>query len=135
VVGHPRPRAATPLVAAVLSGGCSWPSPSRRSACTRERRLERDPGQPAVKQTYDRITKAFPGVAAAAEVVVKSDDVTKPRSPARSATCGRAPASTKTAIDPTSVEVSPNHRAATVVIPIAGDGTNDASIGRAGEGP
>jgi RND superfamily putative drug exporter len=118
-----------PLVAAVLSGGLlvalALPTLGLHTASAGSNAI---PDSLPVKQTYDRITKAFPGVAAAAEVVVKSDDVTKPEIAGAIRDLRASAASTKTAVDPTSVDVSPNHRAATVVIPIGGDGTDDASI-------
>jgi RND superfamily putative drug exporter len=118
-----------PLVAALLSGGLlvalALPTLGLHTASAGSNAI---PDSLPVKQTYDRITKAFPGVAASAEVVVKADDVTKPQVATAIRELQDRAKSTHVAIDPMSVDVSPNHRAATVMIPIAGKGTDDASI-------
>ena len=118
-----------PLVAALISGGLlvalAVPVLGMHTASAGSNAI---PQNMPVKQTYDRIAKAFPGVAASAEVVVKADDVTQPAvANAIHALQARATA-TKTAIDTTSVDVSPDHTVATVDIPIAGKGTDNQSI-------
>ena len=118
-----------PLVAALVSGGLlvalAVPVLGMHTASAGSNAI---PQNMPVKQTYDRIAKAFPGVAASAEVVVKADDVTKPAvANAIHALQARATA-TKTAIDTTSVDVSPDHTVATIDIPIAGKGTDNESI-------
>jgi uncharacterized membrane protein YdfJ with MMPL/SSD domain len=118
-----------PLVAAVLSAGVlaalAVPALGMHTASAGADAI---PANTPIKQTYDRITKAFPGVAASADVVVKADDVTKPQvASAIHALQARAKA-TGTAVDPTAVDISPDHTAATVAIPIAGKGTDSKSM-------
>jgi uncharacterized membrane protein YdfJ with MMPL/SSD domain len=118
-----------PLLAAVLSGGLlvalALPTLGLHTASAGSEAI---PQNLPVKQTYDRITKAFPGVAASAQVVVKADDVTKPQVASAIRALQARAASTKIAIDPTSVDVSPDRTAATVAIPIAGEGTDKTSL-------
>jgi RND superfamily putative drug exporter len=118
-----------PLVAAVLSAGLlaalAAPTLTMHTASAGSDAI---PDNIPVKQTFNRIEKAFPGVAASAEVVVKAADVTTPQvTRAIHALQARAVA-TKTAVDTTSVDVSPDHTVATIGIPIAGKGTDSASL-------
>src|SRR4051794_40248729 len=118
-----------PLVAAVVSAGLlvalAAPAIGMHTA---DAGADAIPSNLPVKQTYDRIAKAFPGVGASAAVVVKADDVTTPKvAGAIKALQDRATA-TGAAIDATSVDVSPDHTAATISIPIAGKGTDKASL-------
>jgi RND superfamily putative drug exporter len=118
-----------PLVAALISGGLlvalAVPVLGMHTASAGSNAI---PQNMPVKQTYDRIAKAFPGVAASAAVVVKADDVTKPAVASAIHELQARAAATKTAIDTTSVDVSPDHTVATVDIPIAGKGTDNQSI-------
>jgi RND superfamily putative drug exporter len=81
-----------------------------------------------VHKTYDRLTAAFPGQKASAGVVVKADDVTKPEVAGAIRQLEARAMATKTAIDTTSVDVSDDKQVAQVTIPIAGKGTDSASI-------
>jgi uncharacterized membrane protein YdfJ with MMPL/SSD domain len=67
-------------------------------------------------------------VAASAAVVVKADDVTEPAVAHAIHALQEKAAATKTAIDTTAVDVSPDHTVATVNIPIAGKGTDNTSL-------
>src|SRR5215210_122436 len=82
---------------------------------------------PVIK-TFDRITAAFPGEKAAATVVVKADDVTKPEVAGAIQLLEAKAAGTKTAVDTTDVEIAKDKTSAQVTIPIAGKGTDDPSM-------
>jgi uncharacterized membrane protein YdfJ with MMPL/SSD domain len=118
-----------PLVAAVLSAGLlvalAVPTLGMHTAAAGSNAI---PDNLPVKQTFNRITKAFPGVAASASVVVKADDVTKPQVASAIRALQERAVATKTAVDTTSVDISPNHTVATVDIPIAGKGTDNTSL-------
>jgi uncharacterized membrane protein YdfJ with MMPL/SSD domain len=117
-----------PLVAAVLSGGVllalALPTLGMHTASAGIDAIPKD--TPVIK-TFDRITAAFPGEKAAATVVVKADDVTKPEVAGAIKLLEAKAAGTKTAIDTTDVEIAPDKTSAQVTIPIAGKGTDDAS--------
>ena len=81
-----------------------------------------------VHRTYDRITAAFPGEKASAAVTVKADDVTAPEVAGAIQRLEARAMGTKTAIDTTDVEISDDKTVALVNIPIAGSGTNGASM-------
>lgn len=79
-------------------------------------------------QTYDRMQEAFPGTALPANVVVKAADVNAPvvrgaidRLEQQALASGRMQ-------EPITVDVSPDATVANVTIPIAGTGTDDASV-------
>jgi RND superfamily putative drug exporter len=80
-----------------------------------------------VMQVYDRIQGAFPGGGGPAVVVVSAPDVTKPQVAAGIAALRRAALASGVMHEPISVEVSASHRAARVLIPLAGKGTDTAS--------
>jgi uncharacterized membrane protein YdfJ with MMPL/SSD domain len=79
-------------------------------------------------QIYNRIQDAFPGEVIAATVVVKTDDVT---SPAATEAIGqlkwRALAS-ELVHEPIVVDINQSHTTATIALPIAGSGTDSASL-------
>src|SRR5215208_6592481 len=117
-----------PLLSAVVSGGIllalALPTLGLHTASAGIDAIPKD--TPVIK-TFDRITAAFPGEKAAATVVVKADDVTKPEVASAIQLLEAKAAGTKTAIDRTDVEIAKDKTSAQVTIPIAGKGTDDAS--------
>jgi uncharacterized membrane protein YdfJ with MMPL/SSD domain len=118
-----------PKVAAVLSAGVlvalAIPALTLHTASAGVDTIPKD--TPIIK-TYDRITAAFPGQKAALDVVVKADDVTKPAVAAGIKQLEARALGSKTAIDTTDVDISKDKTVAQVTIPIAGKGTDDASM-------
>jgi RND superfamily putative drug exporter len=86
------------------------------------------PKDTPVIQTYNRLTAAFPGDKAAANVVVKAKDVTAPEVAGAIQRLEARAAGTKVATDATDVTISKNKTVAQVMIPIAGKGTDEASV-------
>jgi RND superfamily putative drug exporter len=76
---------------------------------------------------YDRAQAAFPGKPLPAVVAVSAADVTARPVAAGIAALRRAALATGRMHEPISVEVSRSHRAARVLIPLAGEGTDAAS--------
>jgi RND superfamily putative drug exporter len=118
-----------PGVAAVLSAGVlvalTIPALSMHTASAG---VDSIPKDNPVHQTYDRLTAAFPGEKAAAEVTVKADDVTAPAVAGAIQKLEAKALATKTAIDTTMVEISDDKSVAQVIVPIAGKGTDDPSM-------
>jgi RND superfamily putative drug exporter len=83
-----------------------------------------------VMQVYERVQKTFPGGGGPAVVVVSASDVTQPRVTAAIAALKRAALASGQMHEPISVEASTSHKAARVLIPLAGKGT-DARSNRA----
>jgi uncharacterized membrane protein YdfJ with MMPL/SSD domain len=86
------------------------------------------PKDTPVMKTYDRLTAAFPGDKAAANVVVKAKDVTTPEVAGAIQRLEARAAGTKVATDATDVTISKNKTVAQVIIPISGKGTDPASV-------
>jgi uncharacterized membrane protein YdfJ with MMPL/SSD domain len=86
------------------------------------------PKDTPVMKTYDRLTAAFPGDKAAANVVVKAKDVTTPEVAGAIQRLEARAAGTKVATDATDVTISKNKTVAQVMIPISGKGTDPASV-------
>jgi uncharacterized membrane protein YdfJ with MMPL/SSD domain len=80
-----------------------------------------------VMKVYERVQRTFPGGAGPAVVVVSAPDVTRPQVTAGIAALERAALATGRMHQPVSVEASASHRAARVLIPLAGKGTDAAS--------
>jgi uncharacterized membrane protein YdfJ with MMPL/SSD domain len=80
-----------------------------------------------IMKTYDRMQEAFPGNGIPAVVAVQSDDVTTPSVAGQIESLQRKALATREFERPTSVSVSPNHRVATVDLPMVGSGTDDRS--------
>ena len=78
-------------------------------------------------QTYDRIQAAFPGGPLPATVAVEADDVTAPEVQAAIRDLRTEALATGRMADPIDVQVSPNRRVATISVPLAGKGTDEAS--------
>jgi uncharacterized membrane protein YdfJ with MMPL/SSD domain len=80
-----------------------------------------------VMKVYDRVQEAFPGGPLPAIVAVSAPDVTAPQVAAGIEALKRAALATSQMQEPISVDVSGSRRAARVAIPLAGEGTDDAS--------
>jgi RND superfamily putative drug exporter len=80
-----------------------------------------------VMKVYERVQKTFPGGAGPAVVVVSANDVTRPQVTAGIAALKRAALATGQMREPISVEASASHKAARVLIPLAGKGTDETS--------
>jgi RND superfamily putative drug exporter len=118
-----------PLVAALISGGVlvalALPTIGLHTASAG---IDAIPKDTPVIQTYDRLTAAFPGEKAAAQVLVKADDVTTPEVAGAIQRLEARAMGSKTAVDATNVEIAEDKSAAEVTIPIAGKGTDEASL-------
>jgi uncharacterized membrane protein YdfJ with MMPL/SSD domain len=118
-----------PKVAATLSAGVlvalAIPALGMHTASAGVDAIPKD--TPVIK-TFDRLTAAFPGEKAALGVVVKADDVTKPEVASAIGQLEARALGTKTAVDTTDVEISKDKTVANVTIPIAGKGTDGASM-------
>jgi RND superfamily putative drug exporter len=118
-----------PVVSVVLAGGLllalSFPVLGMHTALPGNESLSRD--LPAV-QTYDRIQAAFPSESSPVAVVVKADDVTVPKVTGAIADLGSRTAEQKELYTgKPEVEVSDDGTVATIMVPAAGDGTNELS--------
>jgi uncharacterized membrane protein YdfJ with MMPL/SSD domain len=83
-----------------------------------------------VVQTYTRIEKAFPGAPQPAVVVVKSNDVTSPRTQSAIAELRRRALASGVMKQPIRTFVNPDHTVARIEVPLVGNG-NDAAAVRA----
>ncbi|MGY1605301.1 MMPL family transporter [Geodermatophilus sp. SYSU D00815] len=81
----------------------------------------------AVVQTYERITGAFPGGPAPAEVVIEADDVTAPEVRAAIADLRAQALATGRMNEPIGVETNAAGTVAVVTVPLIGDGEEEAS--------
>ena len=80
-----------------------------------------------IVRTYDRIQKAFPGGSEPAYVGVQAPDVRAASVQRAVAELIREASQTKGLLHPVTVQQSNDHKAETVSIPLAGDGTNATS--------
>jgi uncharacterized membrane protein YdfJ with MMPL/SSD domain len=80
-----------------------------------------------IMKVYDRVQATFPGGAGPAVVVVTASDVTRPDVARGVAALKRAALATGQMHEPISVEASASKRAARVLIPLAGKGTDPKS--------
>jgi len=78
-------------------------------------------------QTYNDVQTAFPGDGDPAIVAIKADDVTSPETRAAIADFKKEAVASGQASMPMNVEVNPDNTVATITVPIAGDGSNQAS--------
>ena len=81
-----------------------------------------------VVQTYNRMQESFPGTALPANVVLKAADVNAPAVRDAIEQLGQQALASGRMQEPITVEVSPDATVANVTIPIAGTGTDDASV-------
>jgi uncharacterized membrane protein YdfJ with MMPL/SSD domain len=120
---------ARPLRSALISGGLlvalALPALAMQTSVPGVDGLPQD--LPVVK-TYDRIQAAFPGESIPADVVVKADDVTTGSVAAAIADLRARAAEQPELFEPgATVDTSPDRSVANVAIPVAGDGTDEAS--------
>ena len=80
-----------------------------------------------VMKVYDRIQQHFPGGAGPAVVVVSAPDVTTPQITAGIGALKRAALATGVMHEPITADVSASRQAARVMIPLAGEGTDNTS--------
>jgi RND superfamily putative drug exporter len=80
-----------------------------------------------ILNVYNRAQEAFPGGPLPAIVAVSAPDVTAPEVSAGVDALKRAALATGQMQEPISVDISPSRRAARVLIPLAGEGTDEAS--------
>jgi RND superfamily putative drug exporter len=117
-----------PVLAVVLSAGAlialALPALDLKTVNPGVAGLPRDL---TIMQTYDRIQAAFPGGPQPAVVVVQADDVTAAPVQQGIRELERAALATNQMSGPVDVTVSPNREVALVSIPLAGNGTDDAS--------
>jgi uncharacterized membrane protein YdfJ with MMPL/SSD domain len=81
-----------------------------------------------VMQAYERVQKAFPGGAVPETVVISAPNVTSSNVTAGIAALKRAALASGRMYEPISVDVSASRQAARVSIPLAGTGTDTASL-------
>ncbi len=81
-----------------------------------------------IMKVYRNIQVEFPGGAVPETVMISASDVSSPKVTAGIAALKRAALATGEMYQPISIEVSTSHQAARVSIPLAGNGTNAASI-------
>jgi uncharacterized membrane protein YdfJ with MMPL/SSD domain len=119
---------ARPVVSVVLAGGLlvalSIPALGMQFKEPGTEGMSRS--QPII-QTLDRIDAAFPGGSAAANVVIKADDVTTPEVERAIADLHDEAIASGQLSDPSSVEVNPDKTVAVVSLSIKGKGTDAAS--------
>ncbi len=89
--------------------------------------IESLPQDLPVIQTYNQIQKEFPGNQIPAEVVIERGDASEAELRAAIADLETAIAGNELYEPPVTTDVSPNREVVVVDVPIAGDGTNDAS--------
>jgi uncharacterized membrane protein YdfJ with MMPL/SSD domain len=118
-----------PAVAAVLSAGLlailAWPALGMKTALPSLADL---PSNLPVTQTYDRLQAAFPGGQVPGVVAVRADDVTSAEFRSRVAVLERAVDAAPHLNGPVEVTVSPDRTVAQINVPMAGTGTNAASM-------
>jgi uncharacterized membrane protein YdfJ with MMPL/SSD domain len=115
-----------PLIAALLSGGLvvalALPALGLRTADPGASDLPQDV---AAVQTLDRIKATFPGRPAPAEVVIRADNVTTPKTKTAIERLEREASTTGAAHPPFEIAVNPNKTVAVVSMPLPGDGVGD----------
>jgi RND superfamily putative drug exporter len=82
----------------------------------------------AVARVYDRVQREFPGGAVPETVVISARDVTAPAVASGIARLERAALATGRMFEPITAQVSASHSAERVSIPLAGTGTDGASV-------
>ena len=118
-----------PLVSVLLAGGLLvvLAIPAFRLH-TADPGVDSLPQDLSVIQTYNRQQEAFPGGPIPAVVAVTADDVTAPEVESAIADLQEQAAASSDFQQPITVEVSSDNTVAQVAIPLAGDGSNSASI-------
>jgi uncharacterized membrane protein YdfJ with MMPL/SSD domain len=117
-----------PLVSGILAAGVliALAVPALRLQTT-QNSIESYPRSLAVIRTYDKIQKAFPGDALAAQVLVAAPDVRSGAARSAIAELSRRALATGEMFRPIEVDVNSAGTVALISIPIAGNGTNSAS--------
>ena len=117
-----------PLLSGVLAAGLLivLAVPALRLQTTQSS-IESFPRSLAVIRTYDKIQKAFPGDALAAEVVVEAPDVRSGAARSAIEELRRRALASGEMFRPIEVDVNSAGTVALVSVPIAGNGTNSAS--------
>ena len=82
----------------------------------------------ALVRTYDRITAAFPGSPAPAEIVVRANDMTSPQAGAEIRALERRALASGQMHKPITVQYSRDHTTARISLPLAGTGDNGTSF-------
>jgi uncharacterized membrane protein YdfJ with MMPL/SSD domain len=117
-----------PVVSLVVAGGIlialSIPALNMHTANPGTSGLPRDL---EVMKVYDRIQTAFPGGPIPAIVAVQADDVTKPEVQAGIQAMGEQALATGQMSEPITTDRSPDKSVEVVMIPMDGNGTDDAS--------
>ena len=118
-----------PAVAAVLSAGVlavmALPALGMKTALPS---LDDLPSDLAVMKTYDRLQAAFPGGQLPGVIAVRAADVTTPAVRSRLAVLEREVDVAPHLNGPLEVSVSPDRTVASIRVPMAGDGTDAASM-------
>jgi uncharacterized membrane protein YdfJ with MMPL/SSD domain len=118
-----------PVVSAALAGGLlvllAVPVLSLKTA---DSGINEFPRSLAVMQTYDRIQEAFPGGPLPAVVAIEARDVTAPAVQGAIGHLREEAIATGLMADPITVRSSANGRVALVSVPLAGNGTDEASF-------
>jgi RND superfamily putative drug exporter len=118
-----------PAIAALLSAGLlavlAWPALGMKTALPSLADLPKDL---PVTQTYDRLQSAFPGGQVPGVVAVRAADVTAPEVRSRIAVLERAVDAAPHLNGPVEVSVSPDRTVASIHVPMAGTGTDTASM-------
>jgi RND superfamily putative drug exporter len=117
-----------PVIAAVLSAGLlvalAIPALGLRTA---NPGIEGLPKDLPIMQTYERIQAAFPGGQIPAVVAIRDADVTRSEIQKAITDLEREALATGQMSEPVTTSVNPDQTVALVLIPLAGDGTDDAS--------
>jgi putative drug exporter of the RND superfamily len=117
-----------PLVSVIVAGGVllalAVPALSIKTETPTFKFLPHDS---QLVQTYNDVQTAFPGDGDPAIVAIKADDVTSPETRAAIADFKKEAVASGQASLPMNVEVNPDNTVATITVPIAGDGSNQAS--------
>jgi len=117
-----------PILSAALAAGVliALAVPALRLQTT-QGSTESYPRSLAVIRAYDKIQKAFPGDAVAAQVVVQAPDVRSVQVQSAIRELTRRALATGEMFRPIKVDVNPAGTVAVIAVPIAGDGTDSAS--------
>jgi uncharacterized membrane protein YdfJ with MMPL/SSD domain len=81
-----------------------------------------------VMQTYDRMQAAFPGEQFTADIVVEGNNLDKAEIQGYAQELRQLAADSNEFHEPVTVDMSPNGNVAVFEVPVAGNGTNDASM-------
>ncbi|WP_026240447.1 MMPL family transporter [Parafrankia discariae] len=118
-----------PGIVAVVTGGLlillAVPALGLRTV---EPGMDDIPDDLPIMQTYDRVQAAFPGEQTAAVIVVSAADVRAPRAAGAIDALRERALASGVMYEPITTEISRDGQVAKISIPIAGSGTDDASL-------